>query len=53
MKYLHLAILLVSLSALIGCNTIEGLGKDIKQGGSSLENVANRSKDSSSTSSNK
>lgn len=44
MKYFNLVILTVSLTLLSACNTMEGLGKDIKQGGSSLENAASKSK---------
>ena len=32
--------LLMALGVLAGCNTMEGLGKDIKQGGEKLEKTA-------------
>jgi len=34
------ALLLAALSMLAGCNTMEGLGKDIKKGGESIEKAA-------------
>jgi len=45
MKYFNLVILFVSLSCLSACNTMEGLGKDIKRGGAALENSAAKSND--------
>ena len=33
-------VLLMALGMLAGCNTMEGLGKDIKQGGEKLEKSA-------------
>lgn len=42
---LNARILLVSLIAafvLGGCNTVEGMGKDIKQGGSAIERAAKK-----------
>ena len=32
--------LLLAVLVLVGCNTFEGLGKDIKQGGQTLEKAA-------------
>ena len=32
--------LLMTLGVLVGCNTMEGLGKDIKKGGEKLEKSA-------------
>ncbi len=32
--------LLVAVLFLVGCNTMEGLGKDIKKGGEKLEKAA-------------
>ena len=32
------------LGALAGCNTIEGVGKDIKKGGEAIEKKANEKK---------
>ncbi|HEY5994002.1 MAG TPA: entericidin A/B family lipoprotein [Gallionellaceae bacterium] len=34
------AIVLAALAMLAGCNTMEGLGKDIKKGGESIEKAA-------------
>jgi entericidin B len=41
-----LAILLLAFTAplLTGCNTVEGAGKDIKQGGQAIENEAKEQK---------
>ena len=36
------AILLAALVVLAGCNTMEGLGKDIKKGGEKLEKAAEK-----------
>ncbi|NJD25644.1 MAG: entericidin A/B family lipoprotein [Betaproteobacteria bacterium] len=33
-------IVIASLIALWGCNTVEGLGKDIKKGGEAIEKAA-------------
>ncbi len=30
-----------ALAALAGCNTVEGVGKDIEQGGKAIKNEAN------------
>lgn len=40
MKRLVVLALAVLMVALTGCNTMEGLGKDIKQGGEKLEKSA-------------
>ena len=40
MERFLLTFLVVSLIA--GCNTIQGLGKDIKKGGEALEKAANK-----------
>lgn len=32
--------LLLALFVLVGCNTVEGLGKDLKKGGEKLEKSA-------------
>ncbi|MDH4285115.1 MAG: entericidin A/B family lipoprotein [Gallionellaceae bacterium] len=34
--------LLMALGVLAGCNTMEGLGKDIKEGGQKLEKAATK-----------
>ena len=39
-----IAILLLSLAGLAGCNTMEGIGEDVKAGGQSLENAAEKAK---------
>jgi entericidin B len=41
MKYV---VLLIAAFALAGCNTMEGLGKDIKKGGEAIEKSAERHK---------
>jgi len=35
---------LVAAFALAGCNTVEGLGKDIKKGGEAIEKAADKNK---------
>ena len=40
----HLAFILLAAVALAGCNTIEGVGKDIKKGGEAIEKAADKSK---------
>ncbi len=35
---------LLAVVALAGCNTMEGLGKDIKKGGEKIEKAADRHK---------
>jgi len=37
-------ILAGTLGALVGCNTVEGAGKDIEQGGNALKNEAREHK---------
>ena len=39
-----LVTLIAMLFVLAGCNTMEGLGKDISKAGDSLENAAKKSK---------
>lgn len=36
--------LLLAMSALTACNTVEGAGKDIKSGGKAIENTAQDAK---------
>jgi entericidin B len=36
------AILLLVALALSGCNTVEGIGKDLKQGGEAIERAATK-----------
>jgi entericidin B len=40
----RIALVCAAVSAVSACNTIEGLGKDIKQAGQSIENAADRKK---------
>ena len=40
-----LFILIASAYVLAGCNTMEGAGKDIKQGGQKIEDSAQKHKD--------
>jgi len=37
-----LAVLLLALSVLAGCNTINGMGKDIKSAGQSIEDASKK-----------
>jgi entericidin B len=39
---MKLVVLFVAALLLSGCNTMEGLGKDIKQGGDALEKAATK-----------
>ncbi|MFV3131142.1 entericidin A/B family lipoprotein [Niveispirillum sp. KHB5.9] len=38
------AALLLSMFALSACNTVEGVGKDVKSGGKAIENTAQDAK---------
>lgn len=40
----HFALILLAALALAGCNTMEGLGKDIKKGGEAIEKAADKNK---------
>jgi entericidin B len=40
MKRFALLVLAMLMIALTGCNTMEGLGKDLKQGGAKIEKAA-------------
>jgi predicted small secreted protein len=42
MKQLIIAVLALCVVALTGCNTVEGMGKDIKKAGESIEKAANK-----------
>lgn len=35
-------VLLLTLFVLAGCNTVEGIGKDLKQGGEKIEKAASK-----------
>lgn len=37
-----MVVLLVAVAALTACNTMQGVGKDVKKAGESLENAAKR-----------
>ena len=39
------ALLASALGALAGCNTVEGAGKDVEQGGKAIKNEARETKD--------
>jgi len=41
---LSLAGLLVAAMAIAGCNTVEGMGKDLKAGGQAIEKAADKNK---------
>lgn len=40
MKKLIAVLVLISIAGLIGCNTIEGAGKDIQRGGEAVSDTA-------------
>jgi predicted small secreted protein len=40
MKKLITLLVLVSIAGLVGCNTIEGAGKDIQRGGEAVSDTA-------------
>lgn len=40
MKELITVLVLISIAGLIGCNTIEGAGKDIQRGGEAVSDTA-------------
>jgi predicted small secreted protein len=37
-----IAVLLAALGVLAGCNTMQGLGKDIQKGGAAIEKAADK-----------
>ena len=41
-KLLICLFVLITINALTACNTMEGLGKDVKKVGQSVENAANK-----------
>lgn len=43
-KVLSLFLIGFVVAVLSGCNTMEGLGKDVKQGGQAIENAAKKAK---------
>ncbi|WP_370262523.1 entericidin A/B family lipoprotein [Limnobacter sp.] len=44
MKFISAVMLALSAMALSACNTIEGMGKDIKAGGAAIERAADENK---------
>ena len=40
----HIALILIAAFALTACNTMEGMGKDIKKGGEAIEKAADKHK---------
>ncbi len=44
--YLRIIAAVMALAFVAGCNTMEGAGKDIQKGGESLENSAQKHKNS-------
>lgn len=44
MKTLLIVTVLALLGALAGCNTVQGLGKDISKAGDAIENAATNAK---------
>ena len=43
-KFFAITLAALSLLSLTACNTMEGLGEDIKKGGEKLENAAKKNK---------
>lgn len=42
MKSLSLLLIALSLTALAGCNTVRGVGQDVRSAGSAIERAANK-----------
>jgi predicted small secreted protein len=42
LKTAMLTLLAVAVLVLVGCNTIEGLGKDVQKAGEGIENVSKK-----------
>lgn len=38
-KLLYLTLLIFAIAGIVGCNTIEGMGKDIEKGGEKIQDV--------------
>jgi entericidin B len=36
--------ILISAALLVGCNTVQGIGKDVERGGEKLQNAAEKAK---------
>jgi len=45
MQRAMLAVVALGMLSLVGCNTIAGMGQDIKGGGTAIENTATKTKD--------
>jgi entericidin B len=43
-KFVLLALLVALGAPILGCNTTEGVGKDVERGGENLQDAANRNK---------
>lgn len=43
-RKLSLAAMAAAVMVMAGCNTVEGVGKDVKRGGEKIENAAERAK---------
>jgi len=44
MRVVSLVLLMLCAVAFAGCNTVEGMGKDVKQAGTSIEKAADKAK---------
>jgi predicted small secreted protein len=44
MKFITVALSLIAVLALTGCNTVQGVGQDIKKAGSAIEDAAAKKK---------
>ncbi len=44
MRKLMAVLMVLAMGALAGCNTFEGLGKDVQRGGEKIENSADRNR---------
>jgi predicted small secreted protein len=44
MKKLMAILMVLTMGILAGCNTFEGLGKDVQRGGEKVEDSANRNR---------
>ena len=44
MRKLIAVLMLLAMGALAGCNTFEGVGKDVQRGGEKVEDSANRNR---------
>jgi predicted small secreted protein len=44
MKFITIALSLIALLALTACNTVQGVGQDIKKAGGAIEDAATKKK---------